>query len=327
MLIIPPIPSPCTKYGPHGHGHGNCNPVGATCKPIIINLSCTCRRGSPKANAKANAHTSRRTLLLLPTALTLPQTPPSSALPDLDTTITDRVFLDLSICPTYFRGQGQSQLEDAPLCSDSEPVGRLVLGLYGKLLPITVSNFKAMCTGTGPVGSSYKNTLIHKVLPGQYIAAGRQGRREKGEVMPPLGLTRNTETVDSRSFMLEHSRPGVVSLCLSENDDDDDIKLDPDYHNVEFLITTGPAPCPQLDGRNIVFGVVLEGMDVVRQIAATPTYKPGERIKLFNDLAEFLGDGRAENARALWDRPIKTIYVSDCGDLRVAKPSLTPSLP
>lgn len=134
-------------------------------------------------------------------------------------------------------------------------MGRVVLGLYGKVVPITVSNFKAMCNG--PLG--YKNTLVHKVLQGQFLVAGRQGRRDKGEVMPPLSLVRNTETVDPRAFMLDHSRPGVLSLCLSENDDEDDIKLNPNYHNVEFLITTGPGPCPELDGKNIVFGVVLEG--------------------------------------------------------------------
>lgn len=72
-------------------------------------------------------------------------------------------------------------------------------------------------------------------------------------------LRRNSETIDSKAFMLTHSKPGVVSLCLSENDDDDEIKLDPDYRNVEFLITTGPGPCPQLDSKNIVFGAVLEG--------------------------------------------------------------------
>lgn len=63
--------------------------------------------------------------------------------------------------------------------------------------------------------------------------------------------------------MLKHSRPGVVSLCLSENDDDDEVKLDSEYRNVEFLITTGPGPCPQLDNNNIVFGTVLEGKVLV----------------------------------------------------------------
>lgn len=72
-------------------------------------------------------------------------------------------------------------------------------------------------------------------------------------------LARNTESVESKAFRLTHSRGGVVSLCLAENDDEDEVKLDPDYRNVEFLITTGPGPCPQLDYKNIVFGTVLEG--------------------------------------------------------------------
>lgn len=143
-----------------------------------------------------------------------------------------------------------------------------------------------------------------------------------------MDLARNTETVDSRAFALRHSKAGVVSLCLSENDDDDEIKLNPDYRNVEFLITTGPGPCPQLDNRNIVFGSVLEGLDVVTAIASIPTYKPAERIRQLNDLAEFLGDDRAPIARATWNKPLKTVYISDCGELKVTKPSLSPpSLP
>ncbi|XP_057767890.1 peptidyl-prolyl cis-trans isomerase CYP28, chloroplastic [Salvia miltiorrhiza] len=265
----------------------------------------------------------RRSLLFLSGSLPL-LTPLSTSAAAPDTTVTDRVFLDFSICPSYFQSRTLGE-SDLSLCAESEAVGRVVVGLYGNVVPITVANFKAMCSGSA--GSSYKGTLVQKLLPGQYLMAGRQGRRDKGDVKPPVELIRNTETVDSKAFVLEHSRPGVVSLCLSENDDDDDVKLSPNYHNVEFLITTGPGPCPQLDSRNIVFGSVLEGMDVVRGIAAIPTYKPGERIRQYNDLAEFLGDGRAKSARAIWNRPLKTLYISDCGVIKVAKPTLSPTLP
>ncbi|XVF34485.1 hypothetical protein REPUB_Repub18cG0062800 [Reevesia pubescens] len=278
----------------------------------------------------------RRSLLLsstLSTTLTTPPSLSSSSLsqpppPVLDTTITDRVFLDFSLCPTYFRStlpNNSTAADSTPLCSDLTPLGRLVLGLYGNLLPLTVSTFKLMCTS-----STYKNTLVHKIFPGQFFQAGRQGRsREYGEVnLPPaLNLPRNTETVDSKAFLLRHSRAGVVSLCLSENDDDDEVKLDSDYRNVEFLITTGPGPCPQLDNNNIVFGTVLEGLDVVTAIASIPTYKPSERIRQLNDLAEFFGDERAQKGRTLWNRPLKTVYISDCGELQVTQPSMSPSLP
>ncbi|KAG8372643.1 hypothetical protein BUALT_Bualt12G0088000 [Buddleja alternifolia] len=270
----------------------------------------------------------RRSFLFLST--TLPFSAPltssfaAAAPPQPDTTITDRVFLDFSVCPAYFLNRTLGEY-DLSVCSESEPLGRIVLGLYGNLVPLTVANFKAMCNGAS--GSTYKGTLIHKIFPGQFFVAGRQGRRDKGEVKPPVQLVRNTESVESKAFLLEHSRPGVVSLCLSENDDDDDLKLNPNYHNVEFLITTGPGPCPELDSKNIVFGSVLEGLDVVTAIASIPTYKPGERIRQYNEFAEFIGDERAKTARAIWNRPLKTLYISNCGELKVAKPTLSPTLP
>ncbi|WCJ30069.1 Cyclophilin-like peptidyl-prolyl cis-trans isomerase family protein [Euphorbia peplus] len=261
-----------------------------------------------------------RRSLLLSTSLSTISPLPST--PSLDTTITDRVFMDFALCPNYFRSDRTLGDNISTLCVESAPLGRVVLGLYGHLVPITVSNFKMMCKT-----SSYKNTLVHRIFPGQFFLGGRQGRRDKGEVRAPVDLIRNTETVDAKAFRLLHSRPGLVSLNLSENDDEDDIKLDPDYRNVEFLITTGPGPCPDLDGKNIVFGIVLEGLDVVTTIASIPTYKPSERIRQFNDLAEFLGDERAQNARGMWNKPLKTVFISDCGELKVTKPSLSPTLP
>ncbi|KAJ8560783.1 hypothetical protein K7X08_022643 [Anisodus acutangulus] len=113
-----------------------------------------------------------------------------------------------------------------------------------------------MCTGQS--GSSYNGTLVQKFFPGQFFMAGKQGRKDKGEVRAPLELIKNNVSIESKAFVLEHSRSGVVSLALSENDDDDVVKMSSNYHNVEFLITTGPGPCPQLDSKNIVFGTVLE---------------------------------------------------------------------
>ncbi|XP_062191469.1 peptidyl-prolyl cis-trans isomerase CYP28, chloroplastic [Phragmites australis] len=274
---------------------------------------------------------SRRSLFFLPSSFLLLHTSSSFAIDDantpststIDTTITDRIFMDFSVCPSYFRSDRPLGAELSS-CPDSEPLGRVVFGLYGRLLPVTTANFKATCTS-----AAYRGTLIHKLLQGQFFAAGRQGsRRDKGEVQPPSGLVRNSETVDPKAFELRHARPGTLSLCLGQNDDDDDIKLNPNYHNVEFLVTTGPGPCPELDGQNIVFGTVLEGMDVITSIATIPTYKPAERIRFFNDVAQLIGDERAQTARALWNRPLKTVYISDCGELKVTKQSLSPpSLP
>ena len=65
----------------------------------------------------------------------------------------------------------------------------------------------------------------------------------------------------------------------------------------EFLITTGPAPAPSLDGENVVFGRVLKGMDVVTRIVAVPTFRPSGNSIAWNQVAEWLRDERAAKAR------------------------------
>lgn len=275
---------------------------------------------SDSGHLDSHLATTRRQLLLLAsgaaaTAAALPsyadEEVSSSA---VDTTITDRVYLDIMECPSLARSDrtlGNTSL----ICTDGEYLGRIVLGLYGKQVPQTVMNFKAMCTGAA--GSSYEGTIFNRVLQGQYIQAGRQGPRDKGETSPPTMLDRNEEVVRGNSFKLRHQRPGTVSLCLSENDDEEAVKLNPDYRNVEFMITTGPAPAPQLDNGNIVFGTVLEGMEVVAAVSTVPTYKPSGRIQQFNSFAQLLGDDRAASARANWDKPLKSVVIKKCGLLNL----------
>lgn len=61
----------------------------------------------------------------------------------------------------------------------------------------------------------------------------------------------------------------------------------------------GPGPVPALDGENIVFGRVLEGLGAVAQVAAMPTFQPNERVQALNQVASLIGDGRAAKARTL----------------------------
>uniref|UniRef100_M1D129 Peptidyl-prolyl cis-trans isomerase n=1 Tax=Solanum tuberosum TaxID=4113 RepID=M1D129_SOLTU len=87
---------------------------------------------------------------------------------------------------------------------------------------------------------------------------------------------------------------------------------------------------PSVTSKAHFFCLFLEctaGLDIVTTIAAIPTYKPSENIRQYNDFAELIGDGRAKTARAIWNKPLKTVYISDCGELKVAKPTLSPSLP
>ncbi|CAI6001783.1 unnamed protein product [Closterium sp. NIES-65] len=369
-------------------------------------------------------------LALLPPSLSaaalLSPSPSLAASPAApDTTVTHRAFLDFAVCPTAVR-LDRTLGDDALICADGEPLGRVVLGLYGRAAPDTVAQFVRMVAGDA--GSTYKGSVIHRSLPGQYVQAGHQGQVARGDVAPPTLLPPNRDTVAAASFALSHLRPGTLSLCVGENNDDERARARSNYRNVEFLITTGgtegeggrgrdkgetgrgewggqqvvvcslglvvhvtacspiirplltalfvpfirrpfppstaasfrhrpplsparpilstllrglpvtcysptassdflflppspfpplpppgPGPATQLDGDNIVFGTVLEGMEVVAAVAAVPTFQPSDRIRQFNDFAALLGDDRAAKGRGTWNRPLKAIVIQDCG--------------
>lgn len=82
-----------------------------------------------------------------------------------------------------------------------------------------------------------------------------------------------------------------------------------------FLLCTGPGPALDLDGNNVVFGQVVEGLDVVQQMAAVPIIKPSETLVGYNQLAQFFGDDRAAKARDKWNKPLQALVITDAGIL------------
>lgn len=79
---------------------------------------------------------------------------------------------------------------------------------------------------------------------------------------------------------------------------------------------TGPAPAPFLDGENIVFGTVLDGLDVVAAIEGVPTFGPlNSNIRAFNELGRLLGDERASRTASKWGRPLKAVVITGAGEL------------
>ena len=127
------------------------------------------------------------------------------------------------------------------------------------------------------------------------------------------GLGGNSDVLNPSSFKLRHSRPGTVSLALSENDDSAYIRERRGYRSLQFMITTGPGPQPALDGENIVFGRVEHGMDVVATIASVPAFSPSAQLRQYNRFASALGDDRAARARAAWGKPLQAVVITDAG--------------
>ncbi|CAK0786188.1 hypothetical protein CVIRNUC_009401 [Coccomyxa viridis] len=275
----------------------------------------------PRRCLRACRATSRRDSLLGAASLALlplvhdrsAEAAEASSRQELDTTITDVVYMDIGYCPAGY--DPNRLLGDKAVCKSTDALGRVIIGLYGRVVPTTVSNFVKLAKG-----GAYTGTIFSKVLPGKFVQAGRQGSSRLGEVRPPTDLAPNTELLDPQSFRLEHNRPGTVSVAISENDDDALLKQRSSYRNTEFLITTGPGPVPSLDGQNVVIGTVLEGYQTLSKIASQQTFKPNQKIQQVNKLASLIGDDRAARVRAKYGKPLKPIVMTAVGVLPIREP-------
>ncbi|MCB9655043.1 MAG: peptidylprolyl isomerase [Deltaproteobacteria bacterium] len=139
--------------------------------------------------------------------------------------------------------------------------GDLVARLFEKRAPKTVANFVGLARGLRPFfdvktnrwtrGPFYNGLTFHSVVPDFMIQTGcplGDGRGGPGYVFP-----------DEFNPALKHDRPGILSM----------VNAGPDTNGSQFFITEREAP--HLDGRHPVFGVLVEGLDVVKRIARVKT--------------------------------------------------------
>jgi cyclophilin family peptidyl-prolyl cis-trans isomerase len=184
--------------------------------------------------------------------------------------------------------------------------GTITAKLFEKEVAMTVNNFVALAKGTKPwkdpkTGAMvakplYNNITFHRVIPGFMIQTGDPTATGSHD----CGILIKDEILPSLKF----DRPGRLGMANVGS---------PNTGGCQFFITEAPQPGldPGPNGAYTIFGQVVDGQDLVGQIARVPrdrNDKPTTPVKLISVTIKRVGPapGAATPAKKTGATPTKS---------------------